>query len=156
MLPEHRRSRPHTRRRLRQLDRRADHFGAADGRMVHFGHHLARRDLRIGEHLADLPDRAARHARVGEALDPLVACARLQAAVEQRLAARRSARRDRGWSRNRGSSARSAQIERRAEPAPDLVVAAGDDESRRPSFKRFVGDDGRVTIAHAAPAPRPS
>ena len=70
MLPEHRRRRSHARRRVRQLDWRADDRAAPTVGCSTSATISRAASLRIGEHLADLPHRAARHAGGVEARRP--------------------------------------------------------------------------------------
>ena len=67
-------------------------FVAPGARVIDLDHHLARGDLRIGEHVADPVDRADRHAGGLEVADPVGRGALAQPLADQRRRARRGSR----------------------------------------------------------------
>src|SRR5512145_1977433 len=71
VLAESRRRPCHLARRAGKLDRQSERTRSAGARMLELNHHLARQRLRVGGHVGDRVDRAARNTGDVERLDQL-------------------------------------------------------------------------------------
>ena len=107
---------------------------------------VARGDLRIGEQLVQIADRAAGHTGRGQPLDPVARASRSAAARRGSASARRSAATRWRLVAKRSSSGSAGHP---AEPAPLIVVADREDELAVRGGEGLVGNDRRMAVAHA-------
>ena len=146
MLAERRGRRADRAGRAAQLDRDAELPDRPGGRMVERHHHRPLQNLRVGEHLLEVPDAAARNPRRLEVGQPLGRRPRPQPLDEHR-----PQRLPRGDAVLVGAEARVGgevvRAEHPAERAPELIVADRDDQLAVGRLERLVRRDRRMPVA---------
>ena len=149
VLAERRRRRAHRPRRVRQLHGHTGDLHRAQRGVRHLDQHVARRGLRVGEHLVQAADGAVRHTGLS------------QHGLPRGARPRREHRRElrpqgvvvgetQGVGRESRIGAEGRQIRGGAERLPEAVVAHRQRDVAIRGRERLVGRDGRVAVAEAA------